>query len=116
MEKSELLKCRDRIENIRQKMNWDIKKIHKILKEKFDTVPNEYNAFFKQYKYDGKKYKGSVKHFCTYYEYIYNLKEVQEKLTTPSKQNIFQYIVGILIGILLGLIVWNILFPNDELI
>ena len=46
MKKSELLKCRDKIENIRQIMTWDIKVIHKILKEKFDTVPEEYNSFF----------------------------------------------------------------------
>lgn len=114
MEKSRLLKCRDRIENIRQKMNWDIKDIHEILKEKFNTIPDNYNTFFRQYKYDGKTYKGSIKHFCTYYEYIYNLPEVQEKLTIPSKENIFQYIGGMVIGILLGLIIWYILFPNDE--
>ncbi|WP_456479096.1 hypothetical protein [Nautilia sp.] len=115
MEKSELLKCRDKIENIRQKMNWDIKKIHEILKEKFDNVPVDYNTFFKQYKYDGVKYKGSIKYFCKYYEYIYNLKEVQEKLTAPSKTNTLQLIAAVIIGILLGLITWNVLFPDMEL-
>lgn len=114
MEKEKLLKCRDRIEHIRQKMNWNIKKIHEILKEKFDTVPKEYNAFFKQYKYDGKKYKGSVEHFCKYYDYIYNLKNVQERLTTPSKNEIIKIIIGAVIGILIGLLSWNILFPNNE--
>lgn len=110
MEKEDLLKCRDNLEKIRQKMKWDIKKVHKILQKEYKDI-TEYNSFFKQYKHDGKAYKGSVKNFCKYYKYIYNLEEVQETLTNDKPSD---YFIGAIIGILLGIIIWKILFPNNE--
>ena len=45
---------------------------------------------------------------------IIYIKNVQERLTTPSKNEIIKIIIGAVIGILIGLLSWNILFPHNE--
>jgi len=93
----ENIKYLEKVHNIANIMNWKIVDVHKKLEinfnqqESFD-FPN-LDTFRKQYSKTGK---GSKKNFKVYFEYLYSLKEVQNKLIEPKKQNIIGSIFIIL--------------------
>ena len=106
-------KILDIYEKMKHLPNWkhlaDIhRKLEEEFKEKLDDFPVAYDTFYRQLKG-----KGTKKYMKIYFDYLYNLPEVQEELIKKPKNSYKTFLASLIIMIMLGFAAIYFTFIDD---
>jgi|GEM_PF-5784681 hypothetical protein len=110
----EYLKYREEVVKIQEKMGWSKSDLYKKLEKHFGRLDDFdfplKDTFLKQYNLKG----GSLKHFQKYFEYLYNLPEVKEKLLEKPK-GLYRFVLIVLVSTLLFVSLLADYDPNNKM-